>query len=242
MGPTFQIYFVGNLLVLVLLMKAVTRKLVRTNLSAVWWCSPHLVENFKTRSPTRVNLLARQSIFFLLSFCAWWGLSLSPHSVSVYAAFPLIWFSTEWLGATLGLLTLQRGLPLIHNEPWKALGLMDFWGRRWNIWVNTWLNRVAHQLFPRSHRFRPIGGFLLSALFHELMFALPYQLATGKIVYGLMTSYFTLQAIGTTIERCWLKRASPALLYLWTWAWILLPLPLFTDGPFLALFTGASHE
>lgn len=240
MGLTFQTYFIGNLLFLVLLMKAVTYKLARANLPATWWFSPHLVESFKTHSPARFNLLARQFIFFLLSFCAWWALTLLPSTLALYISFLLIWFTTEWLGATLGLLTLQRGLPLIHNDPWKALGLMDFWGRRWNIWVNTWLNHVAHHFFSRHNVLRPISGFLLSAIFHELMFAVPYQLATGEKIYGFMSLYFSLQAVGTMIERRWLKKAPAFFLYLWTWAWILLPLPLFTHGPFLALFTGVS--
>jgi hypothetical protein len=240
MGLSFQTYFIGNLLLLVLLMKAVTYKLASTNLPATWWFSPHLVANFKTHSPARFNLLTRQFIFFLLSFCAWWALTLLPTTLSLYISFLLIWFTTEWLGATLGLLTLQRGLPLIHNDPWKALGLMDFWGRRWNIWVNTWLNHVAHHLFSRHNVLRPIGGFLLSAIFHELMFAVPYQLATGEKIYGFMSLYFSLQAVGTMIERRWFKKAPAFFLYVWTWAWILLPLPLFTHGPFFALFTGAS--
>lgn len=242
MGLTFQTYFVGNLLLLVLLMKAVTYKLARTNLPVTWWLSPHLVERFKTHSPPLYHLLARQFFFFLLSFCSWWALTLSPAPLAPYAALPLIWFSTEWLGATLGLLSFQRGLPLIHNEPWKARGLMDFWGRRWNIWVNSWLNRVSHQLFHRNTVLRPIGGFLLSAVFHELMFAVPYHLATGKTVYGFMTLYFSIQAIGTRVEKLWLKPASTPWLYLWTWAWLLLPLPLFSQGPFLTLFLGASHD
>jgi hypothetical protein len=238
MGLSFQTYFIGNLLLLVLLMKALTYKLARTNLPVTWWLSPHLVANFTTRSPARFHLLVRQFIFFLLSFCAWWALTLLPTTLALYASFLLIWFTTEWLGATLGLLTLQRRLPLIHNEPWKALGLMDFWGRRWNIWVGTWLNHVTRHIFPRHNIFRPMGGFLISAIFHELMFAVPYQLATGRKIYGFMTLYFTLQAVGTMIERRWLKKAPPLLLCLWTWGWILLPLPLFTHGPFLALFTG----
>lgn len=242
MGLTFQSYFIGNLLLLVLLMKAVTYKLARTNLSLAWWLSPHLVENFKTHSPPLFQLLARQFIFFLLSFCAWWALTLLPTTAALYVSFLLIWFTTEWLGATLGLLTLQRGLPHIHNDPWKARGLIDFWGRRWNIWVSSWLNQVSHQLFSRHNFLRPIGGFLLSAVFHELMFALPYQLATGEKIYGFMTLYFLIQSVGTLIERRWMKNAPTLLLHAWTWVWILLPLPLFTYGPFLALFTGASHE
>lgn len=240
MGLTFQTYFVGNLLLLVLLMKVVTYKLARTNLSTSWWMSPHLIENFKTHSPTRFNLLARQFIFFLLSFLAWWALTLVPSSAALYAAFPLIWFTTEWLGATLGLLTLQRGLPLIHNDPWKARGLMDFWGRRWNVWVSAWLNHVSHHVFSRHNTLRPVGGFILSAIFHELMFALPYQLATGENVFGFMTLFFAIQAVGTFIERRWFKDSSSPWMYVWTWAWILLPLPLFTYGPFLALFRGVS--
>jgi len=231
MAWSFQTIFLGNLLGLLLLMKLVAHKLAPTNLPLTWWLSPHLVPRHTHHSPPLHSLAFRQFFFFLLSFFSWWLLSMSAPTWRPWLAAPLIWGSTEWLGATFGLLTLTRSLPAIHRSPWKAISLTDFWGRRWNVWVNAWLRLVARAVTKNRY-----GAFALSALFHELMFALPFQLSTGQWYYGRMSAYFALQALGVKLEKT-LKLTGPTA-RVWTWLWVIVPLPLFTQGPLMAFYLG----
>jgi hypothetical protein len=234
MAWSFQTIFIGNLFALLLLMKFVAYKLARTNLPLSWWLSPHLVASHAHHSPPLHSLAFRQFFFFLLSFLSWWLLALLPPATRPWVAALLIWGSTEWLGATFGMLTLTRSLPAIHRAPWKAQSLTDFWGRRWNIWVTSWLKLTAHHVTRSRY-----GAFFISALFHELMFALPYQLYTGQWYYGRMSAYFLLQAIGVTLEKK--LGLQGVFARLWAWAFVLIPLPLFTEGPLLLLYLGEAR-
>ncbi|MBY0515607.1 MAG: membrane bound O-acyl transferase family-domain-containing protein [Bacteriovoracaceae bacterium] len=214
--------------------------LAPTNQNPNWWITVKLTPQLSARTTSLVERITRQFFFFLLSILSWWVLRFSSLSLAHYLALPLIWFSTEWLSATLLLLTPARGIPFIHNAPWKSVGLRDFWGHRWNVWVSKWLVVVTRKFFPLTATAQLWGGFFISGLFHELMFAYPYELATGKYSYGLMMSYFLLQALGLSLERAYLRKSTALTLRLWGWAWIIIPIPLFTHGALLTLFLGSN--
>ncbi len=221
MGHSFHSFFVGNLLLLAVAMKCVSLKLVTTNQ--------------RHSAVPLVELLARQFFFFLISLFSWKFLSITPLPIASYGAFFLIWSATEWWGATIALMGMAQQRTLIHHRPWLSRSLSDFWGRRWNRWVGSWLMRVSRQLLPRTTHTQLWGAFLISGLGHELMFALPYYVATGVAHFGPMTLYFLLQPLGITLEKRYLRGTPRSLQRLWAWSWIVLPLPLFTHGPFLAL-------
>jgi hypothetical protein len=241
MGTSFQTIFVGNLLLLLMAMKGVSFKLAGANLKPSWWWSPKLWPHYQGQSPALVELLVRQIFYFYCSVLCWWGLTHLPEAFAAYGGFALVWFSTEWIGATFSLLFSSRGLPLIHNEPWKAKHLMEFWSARWNVWISRWLTGISRRLYPRRPAWQLWGSFFLSGLFHEAMFALPFWLAFNENHFGLMLTYFLLQALGVQLERTLqLKHSSPLLARLWCWLWVLLPMPLFTSGAFLTLFKGGT--
>jgi hypothetical protein len=182
MALSYQTIFIGNVLVLLTVMKAVGGKLAHTN--QAWWKSPLLAEIPGMHRPPWANVLFHQIGFFLLSVLLWSALAgLSPveaHWQRSLCGF-LVWSITEWAGATLIILFRRpAGTPLIHDRPWISTSLSEFWGKRWNLWVGAWLAQTA-RLLSRSTTRQGWGAFALSGVFHELMFNLPYQLAKGKV-------------------------------------------------------------
>jgi hypothetical protein len=57
-----------------------------------------------------------------------------------YCAAPVLLLMSETLVAFKTVLWLSSGrlLPPIHNRPWLARSVADFWGNRWNLWVSDW--------------------------------------------------------------------------------------------------------
>jgi len=121
--------------------------------------------------------------------------------------------------------------PRLHDHPILSRSIAEFWGRRWNRIVGSWLGAVAFA--PLSARGRPRLGvvlaFVLSALLH-LYFT---WAALGIGLAFMMASFFLLQPPLLLLER-WLRVRNwrrP-----WQRAWTLGALialsPLFVE-PFL---------
>ncbi len=239
MGVLYQSILLGNLLLLLVAMKRATAMLVPANRTSPW--SSPLVGQVRTRStPALVDILARQFFFFLLALAWWKGLATLPWSWDrwwqAYLAAPLAWFCTEWAGATILLLFGRpRGVPPIHQRPWEAHSLSNFWGRRWNQWLSDWFALVGRK-FSRSMGGQVFVGFVASGVFHEAMFNLPAQLTFGRAPLGNMLAYFLIQAAGVVVDRHWLRSRHPSWRRAWAWAVVLLPSPLFLMGPFLRFF------
>ena len=131
------------------------------------------------------------------------GHRLPPVLLSYVGAI-VLWLVSEALGSTVPFLALPSGrlLPLPHgSSPPLAKGLADFWGRRWNLWTSDWFRQIIF----RPLRSRPMVAlfvvFLASGLFHEWVINLPLYIVTGRNLFGSMTVYFLLQAVGIVIER-----------------------------------------
>jgi predicted DCC family thiol-disulfide oxidoreductase YuxK len=109
----------------------------------------------------------------------------------------------------------------LMREPWRAVSLAEFWGRRWNTGFHALVNEFAFR--PCARRCGVPAAtllvFLLSGLIHDLIISLP---ARGG--YGLPTAYFMFQGLGVLLERTaiaqslGLGRGGPGRLFsvLWT--------------------------
>lgn len=147
---------------------------------------------------------------------------------------PAIYFFTEVLGicGQLVFLGFHEDTFAIHLEPYRSKTLTEFWGRRWNLWIQDWLKDVG-SLAPRSRTRRMLLIFFVSGFFHEAMVNLPYFLITGESYFGTMIAYFLIQALALGLEKSFL-RGSPTWVHrLYLWGAVILPSPLFINVPLL---------
>lgn len=154
---------------------------------------------------------------------------------------PVIYLLTESLGS-LGQITGKiagKDLPSIHDHPIKSRSLSDFWGRKWNRWVQDWLRDVT-KIYRRQPNKKLILTFLISGLFHELMVNLPYYIKYKELFFGNMLFYFIIQGTGLFIEKRIGHSLSPLMRRIYLWSFILLPSPLFLNHP-LKHFLGLNH-
>lgn len=155
---------------------------------------------------------------------------------------PGIYFLTEVLGS-LGQFLFsgfkKTSFP-IHYAPLRSLSLSQFWGRRWNLWVQDWLKDISGAFKGRASWQRVLITFLISGVFHELMVNLPYWLMYRKSYFGSMMLYFSVQSLGLWIDKRFLKH-HPTLRIIWLWLVVILPSPLFINTPLLH-FAGLVHD
>lgn len=154
---------------------------------------------------------------------------------------PSIYFVTESMGA-LGQILMNSFRPImaIHKNPLSSKSLGDFWGLRWNIWVQDWLRDISTS--QKKHLSKKlILTFFVSGLFHELMVNLPFYLYFNRNYFGNMTLYFAIQGIGLWVEKKWLFNFPDLIKRSYTWIVIILPTPLFIAQPLLTFFR-ITHE
>lgn len=144
-----------------------------------------------------------------------------------YCAAPVLLLISETLVAFMTVLWLPSGrlLPSIHNRPWRARSVADFWGNRWNLWFSDW---IRYAIF-RPLRSRPVFALLLafavSGLLHEWVINVPLYFVTGRALFGSMMIYFLVQAAGVLWERHFLK-GHPRLMVVFAWLVVFVPSPL----------------
>lgn len=140
--------------------------------------------------------------------------------------------STCVIGYRLGGIAVPR----INDSPIRSTSLAEFWGRRWNRVVASWLR--DYLFFPLARRKRVSLGicaaFAGSMVIHLWIAWLPLDLGAGL----MMASFFVIQAIALLLERrLELGRWSAARRRVWTAAWLLLSSPLFVE-PALRIYLG----
>ena len=146
-----------------------------------------------------------------------------------YCAAPILLLVSETLLAMVILFWLPSGqvLPSIHNRPWLARSVADFWGHRWNLWFSDWFR---YAIFNRLHR-RPVLAivlvFAVSGLVHEWVINVPLYFVTGRALFGTMMLYFLLQAVGVLVERRF--KHYPILLRVFAWFVVIVPVPLILN-------------
>ena len=144
-----------------------------------------------------------------------------------YLATPILLLVSETLVALANFILLpgRRSLPALHQRPWCARGVADFWGNRWNLWFSDWFR---YTLLQRLRR-RPVGAlflvFAVSGLMHEWVINVPLYWLTGRMLFGTMMIFFLAQAVGIQVERR-LFRRRPHLRRAFVWLVVFLLSPL----------------
>lgn len=149
-----------------------------------------------------------------------------------YLSLPLVYFSLEFMGRSLGLffsLMTNKMIIDMHLSPWKSLSLNEFWGKRWNVWVRDWILTLSKPITKFGSSAALFISFMISGLFHEMMVALPYYLLTGNNVFGFMLCYFLIQFLGIRIEKILNGHINDTVKLAWTWFIIIMPIPFFIN-------------
>jgi hypothetical protein len=166
----------------------------------------------------------------VLSYWIYWQLVQITHMPEIfrsYCTLPILLLVSETLVAFMTMLWLPSGqlLPAIHNRPWLARSVADFWGNRWNLWVSDWMR---YAIFRRMRRWPVVAlilAFAVSGLLHEWVINVPLYFVTGRVLFGSMMLYFLVQAAGILLERRFLKGHARAMA-VFTWLVVLAPAPL----------------
>jgi alginate O-acetyltransferase complex protein AlgI len=201
----------------------------------VFWLLLSPASNRRLRPIENVPRLLLRTVVLcatlVLAYWSYWQLLrvTRVHGVALgYAAAPIVLLMSETLVALVSVLWLPSGrlLPTLHNRPWRARSVADFWGRRWNLWFSDW----SHTIFQRLRR-RPVFAlvliFAVSGLLHEWVINVPLYFITGRMLFGTMMLYFLLQAVGVLVERRF--KGHPACRVAFTWLVVLAPAPLVVN-------------
>lgn len=148
-----------------------------------------------------------------------------------------IFFFTEALGALGQALfsSEDKNFFPIHHHPLSSPSLSEFWGRRWNLWVQDWITDMGRP-FHRSHKKKIVVSFLVSGLFHEAMVNLPHWIFTGESYFGTMLLYFFIQGCGLYLDKKILRHSPRVIRRMFCWLVVVLPAPLFINVPVLKFF------
>ncbi len=244
---SYQVIFILNFLFVVLLMKIASWKMSGLKSDPQFlrflFATPLLSYTaFRHRiqhpSPLWFILLKffMTSVFMGFMILIAHKLNARPHFSDVLLLSPLIYLLTEWMGVFAQLLFYPvTALSPLHNHPLSSHTLGEFWGRRWNIWVQDWLRDIARP-HRRTRVKKLLITFFISGLFHEVMVNLPYLLKYGKLTFGNMIIYFLLQALGLWVDKKYLHRAPSKLRRIFLWLVVAIPSPLFLNKPLLLFF------
>jgi hypothetical protein len=126
--------------------------------------------------------------------------------------------------------------PIFHQQPIRATSVGEFWGRRWNRIVGSWLFAAFYR--PLAARGRSglglVAAFVASAVLHLYFTWAAVGLAAG----ARMALFFVLQLPPLWLERRLAQSRWPLLARrLWTLAWLGLCSPLFVE-PMLDILAG----
>lgn len=184
------------------------------------------------------SALAGGAALFGLSVVAWaqrFGATALGWSLRYFVGVLVTYLAVEAVVRLLGFVYRASGLapPRLHDHPIVSRSLAEFWGRRWNRIVGTWLRAIAFG--PLLARGLPRLGiavaFLLSAALH-FYFCWP---ALGPMPALMMASFFVAQLPFVGLERLLALRRWPRpLQHAWTLGVLLLLSPLFVE-PFLEI-------
>ncbi|MBI4818954.1 MAG: membrane bound O-acyl transferase family-domain-containing protein [Deltaproteobacteria bacterium] len=129
-------------------------------------------------------------------------------------------------------------IPDLHDSPYLSRSVREFWGRRWNKVVGTWLRQNCYEPFRENGR--PFVGqcaaFAASALLHWYL----AFVALGFMWSLAMGAFFLLQvALIGAEDKFGVHQWSRLAAHSWTVAVMLAVSPLFIE-PFLLVVASAA--
>jgi hypothetical protein len=235
----YQLIFVVNFMVCYLIMKLVSFRISHRGVSFKdFFQYPYVsTRSLRYRDPRKNDHIVADFFTFslFLFFCIITARQFQPLEFwQVWLFAPALYFFTEVLGFSgqIVFLGFHEDTFAIHLEPYRSKTLAEFWGRRWNLWIQDWLKDIG-SLAPKSRTRRMVLIFFVSGFFHEAMVNLPYYLITGESYFGTMIAYFLIQALALWIEKRFLRRGPAWVHRLYLWSAVILPSPLFINVPLL---------
>jgi hypothetical protein len=245
--------FLATGLVSVVPMKLVSRSKLSTEdrkkIPTAFYLSPlYSVLSWDKARPARegdLKFLLKQWVLplfaFLDVFCAY-GAFIHHFNInliykSYLAVFPF-YLMTETVGILIQILFLFMGylIPPTHLSPLRSKHLGEFWAKRWNPWMATWLKQVIYPSFRNNSYLGILAVFLFSGVWHELLLNLPFYLFRGISLFGTLTAYFLIQGIGVILDKKLLEGSPSFYRILWLWVVVLVPSPLFLNKATLKIF------
>jgi len=137
-----------------------------------------------------------------------------------------LWFTYLWVTAAFDLFTglvMLWGIEVseIFDMPFLARGVVDFWGKRWNVFFRNWVHR--HLFLPLRPGKRPAvavaAAFAFSMAIHEYL-----VVVTLGRTEGHMALFFLLQGAATLAilmaRRRWRNRLPSWLSVALLWVWL----------------------
>jgi hypothetical protein len=177
---------------------------------------------------------AGHALLALAALAALWllprQLSLPLQGLRLLLGGVLVYTGMEALTEAIRLLHLLAGVavPPLQERPIAALGIREFWARRWNRPVSIWLNEFV--FVPVSRRagggWGLLAAFGTSALLHAWMFFI----AAGWVAAIMAAAFFLFQALFVLVESAIrIRRLTPRMRRAWTLGMLGLSSPLFVE-------------
>ncbi len=192
----------------------------------------HLLAGFDTREATRCPprldraLVVSTAVHAAIATAGWF---LAPTARWLGGA-ALVYGVAGSIDAGLRAAYLGLGLeiPRIQRHPIAARSIAEFWGRRWNRVVGSWLR--ANLYTPMARRGMKTGAplmvFLASGLLHVYITWAALDIAAG----ALMGVFFLLQPMLIATERIFgVERWNAAWARVWTVTALFIASPIFVD-------------
>lgn len=113
----------------------------------------------------------------------------------------------------------------LHDDPWMARSLAEFWGGRWNRVVSHWLK--SHAFEPVAERFGRTSGVVATFTVSALLHFYPTYISTNLRNGLMMASYFMIQGVLVLFEGAMPQRWGMRWKRPFAYVAILTPIPLF---------------
>ena len=243
----YQVVFAFNFIMIFLIMKLLSRSMAQNktpgDTAKFLFTGPLLSyttfrKNTQHSEPIGFLLFRFVIITLFLGIIIYTARRLSATSsyTDVLLLSPMLYIFTEWIGAVGQLLFKPfSSTSTLHRHPLRSTNIREFWGRRWNIWVQDWLGDI-NRPFKRRPAIKILYTFFISGLFHEAMVNLPHLIYYREFSFGNMTAYFLIQALALWLDKQCLSQAPSMIRRLFFWLAVILPSPLFMNRSLLLFF------
>lgn len=217
----------------------------RSAASRVW----HTFVPFDTRlaKRSRPHLNGSQILemvaWAVLSYVAFLAASYSPVTTltgyyAVRWSFGLLWIVAlfETISQSIAVISLMFGaeIPPLHDAPYKARSLREFWSVRWNKLVGRWIREHCYAPLARRdyEKLALTASFVASAAIHLYITSVLLDVRWGLIMAALFLLQVPLLFAEDALS---IRRRSTVAGRIWTLGVLTLLSPLFTE-PVLRIF------